>query len=456
VDLFLQQKQPFIFVTMKKTLPLIILLVSLSLVGLITMQYSWLNNLLALRRAQLYGKVEKITLQLGEQLSNAAYGGHSLKLPKRQGLGSEFLRLIKPQLIRDRFTKDDIHKKIRDAFDNADLKQFDFEFAIVDKDDEYEMRSNNFHIAFYDSVKNKNFVTPIIPDTGTAFEGLGGSESLIVTVTDFTKQMLESLTWVLVGAGVFMLIIIAAFYVTVRTLLNQKKLSEIKSDFINNMTHEFKTPLATISLAIDAIRNEKVQQDKTKLEYFSSIIKEENKRMNKHVETILQAALSEKQELKLNFKPISAHAVITEVLDNFDLQLKQKEAKVELQFDTENDEINADEIHFTNLISNLIDNAIKYSKEDEAVAIIIKTLSTNKYWICSIEDNGIGMSKETVKRVFEKFYRAHTGNVHNVKGFGLGMSYVKSVIDAHNGKINVDSTLGKGSIFTIEIPLIQH
>jgi len=317
------------------------------------------------------------------------------------------------------------------------------------------MRSNNFHIAFYDSVKNKNFVTPIIPDTGTAFEGLGGSESLIVTVTDFTKQMLESLTWILVGAGVFMLIIIAAFYVTVRTLLNQKKLSEIKSDFINNMTHEFKTPLATISLAIDAIRNDKVQQDKTKLDYFSGIIKEENKRMNKHVETILQAALSEKQELKLNFKPISAHAVITEVLDNFDLQLKQKEGKVELQFDTENDEVNADEIHFTNLISNLIDNAIKYSKEEEAVSIIIQTHSTNKYWICSITDNGIGMSKETVKRVFEKFYRAHTGNVHNVKGFGLGMSYVKSVIDAHNGKINVDSTLGKGSIFTIEIPLIK-
>lgn len=234
-------------------------------------------------------------------------------------------------------------------------------------------------------------------------------------------------------------------------MLNQKKLSEIKSDFINNMTHEFKTPLATISLAVDAIRNEKVMSDATKMSYFSSIIKDENKRMNKHVETILQAALMDRQELKLHFKPTDIHALISQVIDNFRLQLEEKNGKAECFFNARNEMLNVDDTHFTNLISNLVDNAIKYSKEN--LLIKITTHNTNKYFVIQIQDNGIGMTKENLKRIFEKFYRVHTGNIHNVKGFGLGMSYVKSVADAHKGKIKVDSALGKGTTFTLEIPV---
>jgi two-component system phosphate regulon sensor histidine kinase PhoR len=237
-------------------------------------------------------------------------------------------------------------------------------------------------------------------------------------------------------------------------LLNQKKLSEIKSDFINNMTHEFKTPLATISLAVDALRNEKVQSDKEKTKYFSNIIKEENIRMNKHVETILQAALMEKQELQLNLVPLQVHEVIQNVLENYQLQLKEKEADVQLLLNAKNDMISADEVHFTNLVSNLIDNAIKYS--NDKLRITISTHSTKNHVIVRVADNGIGMSKESVKRIFEKFYRAHTGNLHNVKGFGLGMSYVKTVIDAHKGKIKVESTPGKGTSFTVEMPLMPE
>jgi two-component system phosphate regulon sensor histidine kinase PhoR len=159
----------------------------------------------------------------------------------------------------------------------------------------------------------------------------------------------------------------------------------------------------------------------------------------------------EKQELKLNLDHLHAHTIIHDVMDNFSLVLQQKGASVELLLNASHDLIEADEVHFTNLISNLVDNAIKYSKDNLHVKII--THSTNKYLIIRIEDNGIGMNKETVKRIFEKFYRAHTGNLHNVKGFGLGMSYVKTVIDAHKGRIKVESTLGKGSSFTIEIPL---
>jgi two-component system phosphate regulon sensor histidine kinase PhoR len=237
-------------------------------------------------------------------------------------------------------------------------------------------------------------------------------------------------------------------------LLRQKKLSEIKNDFINNMTHELKTPLATISLAIDALRNEKVIQDRSKMEYFNDIIKEENKRMNKHVETILQAALMDRQEIQLSKQPLQVNNMIEEILSNYALQLQEKNGLVELQLNAKRDLINADPVHFRNLISNLIDNAVKYSKDN--LVLKICTSNTNKNLIVRFEDNGIGMSKETVRRIFEKFYRAHTGNIHNVKGFGLGLSYVKTVIDAHDGKIKVDSTLGRGSTFTLEIPLLRE
>ncbi len=167
-----------------------------------------------------------------------------------------------------------------------------------------------------------------------------------------------------IGSIFFTLMIISAFYVTVYALIRQKKLSEIKNDFINNMTHELKTPLATISLAVDAMRNNKVLEDRTRMDYFSGIIKEENKRMNKHVEKILQAALMERQELQLTKAPLDVHELITDVISNYTLQLQEIEGRIELNLTAKNEVINGDEVHFRNLISNLIDNAVKYSKEN--------------------------------------------------------------------------------------------
>jgi two-component system phosphate regulon sensor histidine kinase PhoR len=276
---------------------------------------------------------------------------------------------------------------------------------------------------------------------------------MTVIVPNVKKVVLNDMRWMIVGAVFFTLMIITAFYITVNALLRQKKLSEIKNDFINNMTHEFKTPLATISLAVDALRNDKVAQDREKMNYFSSIIKEENKRMNKHVETILQAAVMDRQEITLNRVPLHVHNLVHEIMDNYKLQLEEKGARAELSLDARYDYVEADPVHFRNLISNLVDNAVKYSKEN--LLIKIATYNTVKTIGIRIEDNGIGMSKETVRRIFEKFFRAHTGNIHNVKGFGLGLSYVKTVVDAHDGKIKVDSVLGKGSAFTLEIPLIK-
>ncbi|MCH5717647.1 sensor histidine kinase [Niabella hibiscisoli] len=217
--------------------------------------------------------------------------------------------------------------------------------------------------------------------------------------------------------------------------------------------HEFKTPIATISLAVDALKNERVMGDRDKLNYFSGIIKEENQRMNKQVETILKASQFEKREAEIDLKPLRVHEVIENVVDNFQLQLHEKNGDSVLNLGATRDLINADEVHFTNLVNNLIDNAVKYSKDNVPIQLKISTSNTSNGIVIRFEDNGIGMSRETQKRIFEKFYRAHTGNLHNVKGFGLGLNYVKSVADSHNGTVKVDSVLGKGSVFSVEFPL---
>ena len=185
------------------------------------------------------------------------------------------------------------------------------------------------------------------------------------------------------------------------------------------------------------------------MNYFSAIIKEENQRMNRQVETILKASQLEKQEVELNLKPLHVHEVIKDVVDNFALAAGGEKRRAELVLNAVNDLVMADEVHFSNLINNLIDNAVKYSKDNTPLLLKITTQSNEKNIIIKVEDNGIGMNKETVKRVFERFYRAHTGNIHNVKGFGLGLSYVKTMVQAQGGEIKVESVLGKGSTFTI-------
>jgi two-component system phosphate regulon sensor histidine kinase PhoR len=278
-------------------------------------------------------------------------------------------------------------------------------------------------------------------------------ENIVLIIPNYKKLVFQQSYWELIGAIVFTLFIMFAFFITVRTMLNQRNLNEIKSDFINNMTHEFKTPLATIGLAVDALNNEKVIASTEKTQYFKGIIKEENKRMNKHVETILQAAALEKQDLSLKKTELSGHKLLQAVTNNYDLVLKEKNGTIKLNLQAKNDIIWADETHFTNLLNNLMDNAIKYSKDQPEISIT--THSSPKFFVIKIDDKGIGMSRETVKRIFEKFYRAHTGNIHNVKGFGLGMSYVKTIIEEHKGKIKVESTLGKGSSFIVEVPLAK-
>lgn len=439
---------------MKRVFPIIIVLISLSLIGIILIQINWFKNQLLIQQERFIDRVDKAGLDVAEDLSKHVMSGgmkFGARRPGFQLLPNDLsFSISRMPTISDRYTIGDIQSKLVKAFNKEGLENLRFEFAVTSNSDDFvlEMQSEHFD---KESADTTHFRRRVIPISNSNFDGLLANEHLFIIIPDFKSQVWQSLTWMIVFSVLFTVIIIAAFYITVRTMLNQKKMSEIKSDFINNMTHEFKTPLATISLAVDALKNDKVINDKAKWQYFNNIIKDENKRMNKHVETILQAALMEKQEFRLNLVPVHIHEVLAQIADNYQLQLQEKNGKIELLLNAANDTVTVDEVHFTNILSNLIDNAIKYSKENLVVKLV--THRTAKHFIIQVQDNGIGMSKETVKRIFEKFYRAHTGNIHNVKGFGLGMSYVKSVIDAHKGKIRVESTLGKGSIFTIEVPL---
>ncbi len=444
---------------MKRIFPIIIVLIALSVIGIILMQISWLKNMLALREDQITQKIQDATTAVGQELS--IYKGASVS----SGLNNAFslkndktrsFDFTKPINIAERFTTQELHDKIRISFLNYKLEDVPFEFGIatiLNGIPVMERQSAHYEQWFSDSSMHKLFQFYLAPPSGSPAENFSSEEWLIVIVPKIKHIVNKDLRPRIAVAILFTLIIFTAFFLTVRTMLRQKKMSEIKNDFINNMTHEFKTPIATISLAVDALRNVKVQQDVAKMTYFSDIIKEENQRMNRQVETILKSALMDRQEIELNTKALPAHQIIQDVADNFMLRLQEKQGSLQLFLDAENDLIEADEVHFSNLVNNLMDNAVKYSRDNVPPKMSIHTSSTAKNFIIRLEDNGIGMNRETLKRIFEKFYRAHTGNLHNVKGFGLGLSYVKDIIDAHNGHIKAESTLGKGSCFTIELPL---
>jgi len=352
----------------------------------------------------------------------------------------------------DRFTKDEISSIIRNSFAKHFLEGVPFEFAVSDNSiTGNQIQSDNFFKFFSDSANNTNIAIPLEINNSGVVDNITKEEFLVVIVPHQSAIVFKEIFWFIMGTILFTIIITTAFFLTIRTLLAQKKISEIKTDFINNMTHEFKTPIATISLAIDALKNEKVIADPTKSEYFISVIKSENKRMNKQVESILQASLLDNKEIQLNRKLISAHQLIQQAVDNSMLSLQEKNGKIATNLEASSDVIFADELHFSNIINNILDNAIKYSKP-EGVTIKLYTESKGKDIKIVISDDGIGMSKDTIKQIFEKFYRAHTGNIHNVKGFGLGLSYVKSVVEAHKGTIKVESNLGVGSRFTILLP----
>ncbi len=251
---------------------------------------------------------------------------------------------------------------------------------------------------------------------------------------------------------VFTMIIIIGYMSAVYQLIQQRKISQMKSDFINNMTHEFKTPIATINLALDAIKNPKIFNNKAKVWDYISMIKEENKRMNAQVENVLRISKLQKKQLIISKDRLQLHELIEDAITHVELIVKNRAGYIKTNFKATKASILANDSYFTNVIVNILDNAIKYSEGPPKIDIT--TENHGNSILMSIKDQGVGIGKVAQKRVFEEFYREHTGNVHNVKGHGLGLANVKRIVENHQGIIFIESEKGKGSTFTIKLPLI--
>jgi two-component system phosphate regulon sensor histidine kinase PhoR len=273
---------------------------------------------------------------------------------------------------------------------------------------------------------------------------------LSVVFPERANYVLGSMTLMLGGSLMFSLFIFSTFALSLYFIIRQKKISEMKSDFINNMTHEFKTPIATISLAADTITNPRVINDEIKIRHFIGMIKKENSRMNRQVETILQIASLDKKEIEFSFDKASLHSIIEHAVETIDIQVQQRQGTLKVELSATNDMLSGDSEHLTSLVHNLLDNAIKYSVD--APDITVQTANDRNGIILSVEDKGIGMSKSVQSKIFERFYRQSSGNIHDVKGFGLGLNYVRAIVDAHKGEISVISEPGKGSRFDIFLP----
>ena len=253
----------------------------------------------------------------------------------------------------------------------------------------------------------------------------------------------------------FTIVLCVTFIYTLFIIFRQKKVTELKNDFINNMTHEFKTPISTISLAAQMLTDNSVSKSPQMLQHITGIISDESRRLRFQVEKVLQVSLFDEQKASLKTRELDMNELVTGVVNTFALKVEKNSGTIVTQLEAEDPMILADEMHITNVVFNLMDNAVKYKRDDESLRLTINTWNEPDKFCLSIQDNGLGIKKENLKRVFERFYRVHTGNVHDVKGFGLGLAYVKKVIQDHRGTISVESELGVGTKFIIVLPLLN-
>lgn len=255
---------------------------------------------------------------------------------------------------------------------------------------------------------------------------------------------------------IFTVVLLITFIFTIYIIFRQKRLTEIKNDFINNMTHEFKTPISTISLAAQMLNDPAVGKSPVMFKHISGVINDETKRLRFQVEKVLQMSMFERQSVTLKKKEIDAHELINGVVNTFRLKVEKNNGTLEAELNAQEPVIFVDEMHFTNVVFNLLDNAVKYKSPDRDIALKIRTWNENGKLCISVEDNGLGIKKENLKKIFDKFYRVHTGNLHDVKGFGLGLAYVKKIIADHKGSIRAESELNVGTKFIITIPLFKE
>ena len=419
----------------RKTLKIIVVLAILLVTALVTAQLFWLSAAYRLQEKQFSHDVSEALATVTKQILRHNNDSSSFYDPVKQINTNLYIVSINDtlhpyyleSLLKTEFSKNQI--------------DIDFEYSIYD--------------CFTDSV--------VYTDKATTLEELGSSEALGqpeinwendghyfgVYFPNMQSHLLKKMGFWFVSSVLFLLVLIFFGY-TISIILKQKRLSEIKTDFINNMTHELKTPISTISLSSEALMNDKILEQPDRLKNYANIIYSENERLKNQVDRVLQVASIEKESISLQLNRIDIHLLITAIVNNLKLNLDKVNAIIELRLNSTISEINADEVHISNILKNLIDNAIKYSKKDPK--IIISTVLKGNDMHITINDNGMGISKAHLPYIFEKFFRVPTGNLHNVKGFGLGLYYVKTMIDAQGGRVLVKSILDEGTTFTLIIP----
>ncbi|WP_027137282.1 sensor histidine kinase [Gaetbulibacter saemankumensis] len=361
---------------------------------------------------------------------------------QRMAFEKSFKEISKRTPIHQRVSEEEIRELLSEKL-KKDSINIDFEFAIYSHDLATAVRSEGFE---YD--KKSMYSVPIFYD-----ENNRSLFKLLVTFPDDRRFILSTVIGMITLSIIFTSIIIIAYGSALYQLVKQRQISEIKTDFINNMTHEFKTPIATINLALDSIKNPKIIDDKDKVKRYLEMIREENKRMHAQVENVLRISKLEKNELNISKERLNLHELVEDAITHVELIVEDRKGYIKTFLEADKTSVLANESHFTNVIVNILDNAIKYSPNAPEIEVYTENVGTNI--LLKVKDHGSGMSKAAAKRVFEKFYREHTGNIHNVKGHGLGLAYVKRIVDDHQGYISVESEKEKGSTFTIKLPLIS-
>jgi two-component system phosphate regulon sensor histidine kinase PhoR len=339
-------------------------------------------------------------------------------------------------------------------------------FKMLDQDLKAELMANGINIPYHFRVTTQDgrevYRCPDYTDDGIEYtysQALFGHDSsskkgvVWIHFPDISSYIYSSVRF-MVPSIVFALVLLITFIFTIVIIFRQKRYSEIKNDFINNMTHELKTPIASISLAAQMLNDESVTKSPAMMKHLGGVISDESKRLRFLVEKVLQMSMFDRKKAIFKKKKLDLNEMVENIANSFTLRVEHTGGKIYTDIEAVDSSIYVDEMHFTNAIFNLMDNAVKYKKQDSPLDIYLKTWNDNEFLYLSICDTGLGIKKENLKKVFEKFYRVHTGNVHDVKGFGLGLAYVKKIVDLHKGEIHVESEYGKGTTFTIKLPVI--
>ena len=368
----------------------------------------------------------------------------SLGLLEKANFEVVFRDIVSQRPLESRITK----KELEGLLDNT-MKRFgintDYQYAVISQGDLTSVSSKGFNRSDRD-----NYSIPIFKDNQ------GESKyQLLLNFPGKRNYLFSSILSMSVMTLIMLLIILYAYVSAIRLLLKQKRVSEVKTDFINNMTHEFKTPIATINLALDAIKNPKILVDQSKVERYLKMIREENHRMHRQVENVLRISRLEKKELQISKQVYDLEQVLDAAIEHVALIVENKSGKIIKNYRASKKNVLLNKLHFTNILVNILDNAIKYNEKIPCINISTTNTIDLQFLEIKINDNGIGMSKSVQKRVFEKFYREPTGDIHNVKGHGLGLAYVRKIVEDHQGEVFVESEKGVGSTFTIKIPLIN-